>query len=79
MPASVEPASTAPAPTDDGSATSDRDRLWWGLGGLAGGVLLAAGWTRVRSSRRHAPDDWDAEAERLDDDPAREWLTSAGR
>ena len=78
VPASVEPASTAPAPTDDGSATSNRDRLLWGLGGLAGGVLLAACWTRVRS-RRQAPDDWDPDAEGLDTDPAKEWLTSAGR
>jgi hypothetical protein len=80
VPASVEPASTAPAPapTDEGSASANRDRLWWGLGGLAGGVLLAAGWTRVRS-RRQAPDDWDPDAERLDTDPAKEWLTSAGR
>ena len=52
VPASVEPASASPAPADDGSATSARERAWWGLGGLVGGVLLAAGWTRVRSTRR---------------------------
>ena len=51
-PDSVEPASAAPTPTDDTSDTSARDRAWWGLGGLAGGVLLAAGWMRVRSTRR---------------------------
>ncbi len=79
--APVEPASAAPAPapTDDGADTSARDRAWWGLGGLVGGALLAAGWTRVRTARRQPPDDWDPDAERLDADPAKEWLTSAGR
>lgn len=75
-PASVEPAAT-PTPTDDTSGTSARDRAWWGLGGLAGGVLLAAGWTRVRSTRLRATADG-VVAPHPDVDPAAEWI-SVGR
>jgi hypothetical protein len=78
-PASVEPAATAPAPSDGTSGTSARDHAWWGLGGLAGGVLLAVGWTRVRTARRRSRDDgWDPDAEHLGADSRREWL-SVGR
>ena len=76
-PDSVEPASAAPTPTDDTSDTSARDRVWWGLGGLAGGVLLAAGWMRVRSTRLRARAD-DTVAPRADVDPTTEWI-SVGR
>lgn len=76
-PDSVEPASAAPAPTDDTSDASARDRVWWGLGGLAGGVLLAAGWMRVRSTRLRARAD-DTVAPRADVDPTTEWI-SVGR
>jgi hypothetical protein len=75
VPASVEPAAGAPAPNDDTSGTSARDRAWWGLGGLAGGVLLAVGWTRARRARSRSRDDgWDPDAEHLGDDSRREWL-----
>jgi hypothetical protein len=70
-PASVEPASAPPA--DDGPATSARDRAWWALGGLAGGVLLAAGWTRLRSTRTVRRDD------DLDRDDAKDWLEPVSR
>ena len=76
-PDSVEPASAAPTPTDDTSDASARDRVWWGLGGLAGGVLLAAGWMRVRSTRLRARAD-DTVAPRADVDPTTEWI-SVGR
>ena len=76
-PDSEEPASVAPTPTDDGSDASARDRVWWGLGGLAGGVLLAAGWMRVRSTRLRARAD-DTVAPRADVDPTTEWI-SVGR
>ena len=74
---SVEPASAPPTTTDDTSGTSARDRAWWGLGGLAGGVVLAAGWARVRSARPRdrADDKVDAHP---DLDPATEWI-SVGR
>jgi hypothetical protein len=72
VPASVEPASAAPAPADDG-ATSARDRLWWGLGGLAGGVLLAGGWTRLRATRTEHRD------EAPDRDDAKDWLEPVPR
>lgn len=76
-PDSVEPASAAPTPTDDTSDASARDRVWWGLGGLAAGVLLAAGWMRVRSTRLRARAD-DTVAPRADVDPTAEWI-SVGR
>jgi hypothetical protein len=80
VPDSVEPTSAAPTPTGGQSDSSTPDRAWWGLGGLAAGVLLAAGWTRVRAARTERRDDgWDPAAEDLDADPAKEWLTSAGR
>ena len=69
VPAAVEPASAAPA--DDGSTT--RDRALWGLGGLAGGVLLAAGWTRLRSTRT------DREYDDLDRDDAKDRLEPVSR
>ena len=71
VPASVEPASAPPA--DDGPATSARDHLWWGLGGLACGVLVAAGWTRLRSTRPDRGDD------DLDRDDAKDWLEPVSR
>ena len=61
------------APADDGPTTSARDRAWWGLGGLAGGVLLAAGWTRLRSTRTDRRDD------DLDRDDAKDWLEPVSR
>ena len=67
-------ASAAPTPTDDTSDASARDRVWWGLGGLAGGVLLAAGWMRVRSTRLRARAD-DTVAPRADVDPTTEWIS----
>ncbi len=73
VPASVEPASAAPTPADDDAATSARDRLGWGLGGLAGGVLLAAGWTRVRSHRTEQQD------RAPDRDDATDWLEPVPR
>ena len=73
VPAAVEPASTTAPPADDGPATSARDRAWWALGGLAGGVLLAAGWTRLRSSRTDRRDD------DLDRDDAKDWLEPVSR
>ena len=73
VPASVEPASASAPPADDGPATSARDRAWWGLGGLAGGVLLAAGWTRLRSTRTDRRDD------DLDRDDAKDWLEPVSR
>ena len=87
VPASVEPAATAPtpAPSDDGSDTSAGDRAWWGLGGLAGGVLLAAGWTRARSTRLRDRADGGADGggdggadPHPELDPATEWI-SVGR
>jgi hypothetical protein len=66
----AEPASPA-ASIDDGSGAAGIDARWWGLGGLAVGLLLAAGWQRARSLRQREPaDDWDP-----DGDPAKEWLT----
>jgi hypothetical protein len=76
-PDSVEPASAAPTQTDDISDASARDRVWWGLGGLAGGLLLAAGWKRVRSTRLRARAD-DTVAPQADVDPTTEWI-SVGR
>ncbi len=73
VPAAVEPAAATPAPADDGSATSMRDRARWGLGGLAGGLLLAAGWMRLRSPRTALRDD------ALDRGDAKDWLEPASR
>jgi hypothetical protein len=79
VPASTQPASAAPTPTDDTSGNSARDRAWWALGGLAGGVLIAAGWTRLRSARgQRRADGRDPDAEHPDSDSNREWL-SVGR
>jgi hypothetical protein len=71
VPASVEPASAPLA--DDGPVTSARDHVWWGLAGLACGVLLAAGWTRLRSTRTDRRDD------DLDRDHAKDWLEPVSR
>jgi hypothetical protein len=77
VPTADEPASAAPA--DDSSGTSVRDRAWWGLGGLAAGVLLAVGWTRARSARAQArADGWGPEGEHPQADSTTEWL-SVGR
>ncbi len=73
VPASVEQAPASAPPADDGQTSSARDRAWWGLGGLAGGVLLAAGWTRLRSTRTDRRDD------DLDRDDATDWLEPASR
>jgi hypothetical protein len=70
-PAAVDPATetqqespaASPAGTDDGSSGA-----WWGLGGLAAGLLLALGWTRARSRRVEEP--------APDLDPAKDWLVS---
>jgi len=77
-PAPVEPPSAAPTtPAADPSGTSSGNRVGWGLGGLAGGLLLAVGWTRLRSRRRRSPDVSDPDGQ-LDAEPGREWL-SVGR
>ena len=75
-PESVEPAAAAPTATDT-SDTSARDRAWWGLGGLAGGVLLAAGWMRVRSMRHRDRAEGGGNPH-PDLDPTTEWI-SVGR
>jgi hypothetical protein len=73
VPVSGEPASAAAPPADDGATTSARHRLSWGVGGLAGGVLLAAGWTRLRSHRTEHRDD------ALNRDDATDWLEPVPR
>ncbi len=75
-PASVVPASAAPTPTDPSDTTAG-DRAWWGFGGLAGGVLLAAGWFRVRSARLRARAGGRG-VPHADVDPQTEWI-SVGR
>jgi hypothetical protein len=76
VPADVGPAPTSAPPTDT-SGPSVRDSAWWGVAGLAGGLLLAAGWTRVRSRRLRALPDGPTEPH-PDADPSTEWL-SVGR
>ena len=72
VPAPDEPAAAAPA--DDSSGTSAGDRAWWGLGGVAAGVLLAVGWTRARSARaRTRADGWAPEGEDPHADSTTEW------
>ncbi|HEX5087141.1 MAG TPA: hypothetical protein VFV89_04980 [Nocardioides sp.] len=79
VPPSVEPAAAGTTPADDTSDTPAGHGVRWGLGGLAVGVLLAAGWMRLRSVRRPAPDGGrDPDAERPDAGPNAEWL-SVGR
>ncbi len=78
-PASVVPVSAAPTPADpsDTSDTTTGDRAWWGFGGLAGGVLLAAGWTRLHSRRLRARSDG-GDGAHAGVDPKTEWI-SVGR
>jgi hypothetical protein len=61
-----EPSTAAPTTAEDGS-----NGAWWGLGGLAAGLLLALGWTRARSARAEKPEP--------DLDPAQDWLAPVSR
>jgi len=78
VPAPDEPAAAAPADDSSGTSAGD-DRVWWGLGGVAAGVLLAVGWTRARSARGRARvDGWAPDGEDPHADSTTEWI-SVGR
>jgi hypothetical protein len=66
--APAEPAPVAPAPVADDAPLDDAR---WGLGGLLAGLLLAAAWGRLRSTRAGAGDD------RRDEPDDDEWQRGA--
>lgn len=76
VPSPVEPEAAGTTAADDTSSSTVGHRVSWGLGGLACGVLLAAGWMRLRSVRRpHPENEADPDAERPDVGPDAEWLS----
>jgi hypothetical protein len=50
LPAPVTPAAAAQAAPQAPAQTSRPSGIWWGLGGLATGLLLCAIWVRRRRS-----------------------------
>ena len=62
------------------AASARRDRAWWGLGGV-GRRCAARGGLDARSARRAGsrPTAWTRMRRVSTADPAREWLTNAGR
>jgi hypothetical protein len=74
----VEPVATAPAPADESSETSGPDGVWWGLGGVGLGMLLAAAWKRLRPNRNDDAEPAPA-PEPVRPGAVTEWLEPASR
>lgn len=55
-PAAVVPPAEEPATPEPATGSSTVSGMWWGLGGLVGGALLALGWMRLRPNREEEPD-----------------------
>ncbi|WP_243058064.1 hypothetical protein [Nocardioides sp. SR21] len=64
-PAAAEPPAAEPAP----ASTESGHAVWWGVGGLAAGVLLTLGWLRLRTAREDEPEL----------DPGADWLAPQTR
>ncbi len=71
---STEPVTESQAAPAESSAVAG---IWWGLGGLAGGVLLTLLWLRLR--RDQAPDPEPEPAPDADGAPVSEELAWGGR
>ncbi|MDF1602149.1 hypothetical protein PZ894_01165 [Nocardioides sp. YIM 152315] len=68
-PVRAEPPTSAPAAASSAGSSAPVDGVWWGLGGLAAGVLLTVAWLRLRPTREDEPEP----------DPDADWLVPQTR